>query len=226
MAAARRDPQGIAPDRAPVALLLIDVINHFAYPDGLALRRRAQPMARRLRALKARAHAAGVPVLYVNDTFGRWRSDFAAVVRACTAPGSRGREIAGLLAPGPDDYFVLKPRHSGFHASPLHILLEHLGAERLILTGLTTPQCVLITASDAHMRGYRLAVPRDCVAASDPEDDARSLALMRRHFSADTRPSPHIRFLRSRGQVLHSDISAPRPSWPVAGAAPVRARRK
>ena len=196
MARAGSDPHGNAPDRASVALLLIDVINNFAYPDGLALRRRAGPMARRLRALKARAHAAGVPVLYVNDNFGRWRSDFAAVVRACTAPGSRGREIASLLAPGPDDYFVLKPRHSGFYAGPLDILLEHLGARRLILTGLTTPQCVLLTASDAHMRGYRLAVPRDCVAASDPRDDARSLALMRRHFSADTRPSTRIRLAR------------------------------
>ena len=214
MAVTRRDPNGHAPDRAAVALLLIDVINQFAYPDGLALRRRARPMARRLRALKARAHAAGVPVLYVNDNFGRWRSDFAAVVRACTAPGSRGREIASLLAPGPDDYFVLKPRHSGFHASPLDILLEHLGAERLILTGLTTPQCVFITATDAHMRGYRLVVPRDCVAASNPEDDARSLALMRRYFSADTRPSPQLRF--PRGQVLHSDTSARRGRAAVA----------
>ena len=196
MARPGRDPHGNAPDRAPVALLLIDVINDFMYPDGLALRRRARPMARRLRALKARAQGAGVPVLYVNDNFGRWRSDFAAVVRACTAPGSRGREIAGLLAPGPDDYFVLKPKHSAFYASPLDILLEHLGARRLILTGLTTPQCVLITASGAHMRGYRLAVPRDCVAASNPQDDARSLALMRRHFSADTRPSTRIRFTR------------------------------
>ena len=186
------DLRGNAPDTAAVALLLIDVINDFSYPDGLALRRHALPMARRIGALKQRARRAGVPIVYVNDNFGRWRSDFAAVVRECAGPRSRGRAIVGLLAPEPDDYFVLKPKHSGFYASSLGILLDHLGARRLILTGITTPQCVLLTASDAHMRGYRLSVPRDCVAASDARVNAQSLAFMRRFFSADTRPGRRL----------------------------------
>jgi nicotinamidase-related amidase len=186
------DPNGSAPDRAPVALLLIDVINEFAFPEAPALLPHARPMARALRRLKARAHAAGIPVVYVNDNFGRWRSDFASLVRRCTAPDAPGRDIARLLAPGPDDYFVLKPKHSGFYATSLAVVLDYLGARRLILTGLTTPQCVLFTAADAHMRDFELAVPADCAAAAEPTWHRQALAFMTRFFDADTRPSGQL----------------------------------
>ena len=58
------------------ALLLIDVINDLAFPGSEVLVAQAEPMALRLAALKRRAAAAGVPVIYVNDNFGQWRSDF------------------------------------------------------------------------------------------------------------------------------------------------------
>jgi len=64
-------------------------------------------MARRIVALKKRAKARGIPALYVNDNFGRWKSDFKAV----DAPG---RRLVELLRPEADDYFVLKPKQSGF----------------------------------------------------------------------------------------------------------------
>ena len=180
---------GSAPDQSSVALLLIDVINEFAFPEAPELLRRARPMAHALRRLKRRAKASGVPVIYVNDNFGRWRFDFDAVVERCVRDESPGHAIARLLVPEPDDYFVLKPKHSGFYASSLGVLLDYLGAKRLILTGLTTSQCVLFTAADAHMRDFELLVPRDCVAAPDAGQHRHALAFMESFFSADTRPS-------------------------------------
>jgi nicotinamidase-related amidase len=190
----RGDLNGSVSERAPVALLLIDVINEFAFPEAPALLRHARPMARALRRLKGRAHAAGIPVVYVNDNFGRWRSDFATLVRRCVAPDAPGRDVARLLAPGPDDYFVLKPKHSGFYATSLAVVLDYLGVRRLILTGLTTPQCVLFTAADAHMRDFELIVPADCAAAADPAGHRQALAFMQRFFGADTRPSSRLAF--------------------------------
>jgi nicotinamidase-related amidase len=188
---------GSAPDSASTALLLIDVINEFAFPEAGALLRHALPMARRLRRLKQRAHAAGIPAVYVNDNFGRWRSDFASIVRRCTADGARGRAVASLLEPTAGDYFVLKPKHSGFYASPLDLLLTHLGARRLVLTGLTAPLCVLLTATDAYMRDYQLIVPRDCVASPDPRETRRALAYLKRFLAAETRPSSALDLRRS-----------------------------
>jgi nicotinamidase-related amidase len=87
---------------------------------------------------------------------------------------------------------VLKPKHSGFYSTSLGLLLDHLGARTLILTGLLADMCVLFTAHDAYMRGYRILVPADCVAARKPADRVRSLGLMRRALGADTRPSTRI----------------------------------
>ncbi|HEY7251116.1 MAG TPA: isochorismatase family cysteine hydrolase, partial [Methylomirabilota bacterium] len=93
-----------------------------------------------------------------------------------------------LLRPDRRDYFVLKPKHSAFHSTTLDLLLEHLGTRTLILTGLLADSCILLTAQEAHMRGYRVVVPEDCVAARQPDDRRRALALMRRALDADTRP--------------------------------------
>ena len=180
------DLHGSAPDNCPVALLIIDAINHFVFEDSDAVLADARRMVRPLRALKARAARAGVPVVYVNDNFGRWRSDFRSLVARCSGRGARGRAVARALYPAPDDYFVLKPKHSGFHATCLDLLLEHLGAETIILTGLLTDICVLFTASDAYGRGYRVVVPSDCVAARSRADSARALAVMRRALDAET----------------------------------------
>src|SRR5687768_15892088 len=96
------------------ALLLVDVINELEFEGGEKLLPHARPMARRIAALKARAVKAGVPCVYVNDNFGQWRSDFRGLVERCLTADVRGQEIARRLAPGEDDYFVLKPLHSGF----------------------------------------------------------------------------------------------------------------
>ena len=157
---------GNVPDTSAVALLLIDVINDLEFPEGRALLRHALPMARRLARLKQQAKQRGAAVIYVNDNFGRWRSDFKSQVEHCLHDGVTGRQIVELLKPAADDYFVLKPAHSGFFSTTLDLLLKHLQATTVVLTGLATNICVLFTANDAYLRGYQIVVPRDCVAAN------------------------------------------------------------
>lgn len=183
------DLHGIAPDGADTALLLIDVINDLDFPEGDLLLKQALPAARRIKDLKRRAHAAGIPSIYVNDNFGRWRSDFRAQVRHCLDGGARGRPIVELLAPGDDDYFVLKPMHSGFFSTALDVLLRHLRTRTVILTGMAANICVWFTANDAYMRGLRLVVPTDCVASNTTDLTMQALAQMRLVLKADTRSS-------------------------------------
>ncbi len=192
MRARNPDLHGNVPDEASVALVLIDVVNDLEFDGGAALLRHALPMARRLAALKRRAQAAGVPVVYVNDNFGRWRSDFGRLVRHCLEDGVRGEPVVRLLTPGDDDYFVLKPKHSGFFATALDTLLAYLCPTRLVLTGLTADNCVLFTTSDAYLRDYELYVPTDCVAAIETVHTRQALAHMRRVLKADTRPSTRL----------------------------------
>ncbi|HEV8190141.1 MAG TPA: isochorismatase family cysteine hydrolase [Ktedonobacterales bacterium] len=183
---------GNAPDTCGVALLLIDVINDFEYPGGDQLFAQALPAAQRIAALKATAKPHHIPVVYVNDNFGKWRADRHELVRHGLEDDMRGEPIVRLLAPGEDDYFVLKPKHSGFYATPLDLLLEHLQASWLILVGFAGDNCVLLTASDAFLRDFHLIIPADCVASIDPDENAHALSYAARVFKADTTPSSEL----------------------------------
>jgi nicotinamidase-related amidase len=185
---------GSAPDRHEMALLLIDVISRFDFPRGDDLLGCAFPIAPQIVELKRRAHSAGVPVIYVNDNFGRWRSNFDQLLRHCLEPDAPGRKFVELLKPDPNDYFVLKPKHSGFYQTPLELLLKHLGTQRLILTGISTNSCILFTANDAYMRDLEIWVPPDCAAACNEQEHRLALDEMKIMLKADLTPSEEIHF--------------------------------
>jgi nicotinamidase-related amidase len=175
-----------------VTLLLIDVINDLSFDGADQLLVQALPMARKIAALKRKAVQLQIPTVYVNDNFGQWKSDFRHTVEHCCAGNSRSREISRALRPEADDFFVLKPKHSGFYATTLDLLLEYLKTDTLIITGIAANICVLFTANDAYMRDYRLLVPSDCVASNSERDTQYSLRQMEAILKADIRLSTEI----------------------------------
>lgn len=174
------------------ALLLVDWINDFEFAGSEGLLHAAEVAARRTSVLRDRATAAGLPVLYVNDNFGCWRSDFEDVIARCRR--SRGRGVTDLLEPREGDFFVLKPKHSGFLHTPLELLLDHLDIGTLVITGLAGNICVLFTAHDAHMRDFRVIVPRDCIASNTERDNEFALEQLATVVHADVRPSEELAF--------------------------------
>lgn len=194
MARPHKELHGSAPDRSPKVLLLVDVINDLEFPGGEDLLPHATAAAKRIAPLAARARRAGAAVVYANDNFGRWRSDFASIVRHCGRRGARGGAITRLLAPKRNDYFVLKPRHSAFYASALDVLLEALGARRVIVCGFAGDICITFSAHDAYMRGYSVSVPADCTASESAKANRQVLELMARSAKADIRPSTSLVF--------------------------------
>ena len=200
------DLHGMAPDDSPVALLLLDVINDLEWDGGDLLLEHFLPMSRRLAALKRRAREAGIPAIYVNDNYGRWRSDWHALIQHCLDDRTRGREIVDLLRPAEDDYFVLKPKHSGFFSTSLEVLLSYLHVHTLIITGVAGNICVLFTANDAFMRDFRIVVPGDCVASNDAGENAHALRQIETVLKADT----------SRSDALDLDALKREPTQPTS----------
>lgn len=186
MANASSDLHGNAPDSAPVALLIIDMINDLEFPEGPDFLEPTLKIADCIADLKRRAKAEGIPVIYANDNFGRWRSDFNEVLEHCLNDGVRGQPLAERLRPEPDDYSVLKPKNSAFYATTLETLLLYLNAKTLILTGISADACVLFTANDAYVRDYKLYIPSDCVVAASPAYTEDALSYMKRVLKADT----------------------------------------
>jgi nicotinamidase-related amidase len=184
---ASRSPK---PSRA--ALLLIDVVNDLEFEGSESLVRLAEPMARRLRALKRRARAAGIPTIYINDNFGKWRSDFRATVADCLKKTVPGHNVTRILKPDSKDYFVLKPKQSAFYGTTLDALLQQLGTRTVILTGIAGDNCVLFSANDAYMRNFKLFIPADCIVSNTEIENEYALQLMKKVIKADTTPSTDL----------------------------------
>ena len=200
-----------APDKSEAALILIDVINDLEFDGAERLLKYALPMASALAEFKARAKAAGIPAIYANDNFGRWRSDFRSLVKHCVGKGTRGRPIVRQLQPEPDDYFVLKPKHSAFFQTNLDLLLKYLGVRTVILTGMASDICVLFTANDAYMRDLNVIVPSDCVAAESAEQNLVVLKLMERVLKAKVARADEIDFHRAMQHNKRPDQGARSP---------------
>ena len=183
---ARTDKQR---SRTRSALLIVDMINPLDFPEAPSLLQQAMPVARRISRLKERLKRNGVPAIYVNDNFTHWLSDFRELVAICSQPDAPGAPLARALAPGHDDYLVLKPKHSGFYASPLEVLLSQLKIDHVIVCGIAGEGCVLATAADAHMRDFKVSVPSDCCASASKPRNTRALMLMKSSLGIDTRAS-------------------------------------
>lgn len=186
------DLHGSVPENCAVALLLIDVINDMEFEGAEALVEQAVPMAHRIARLKQAAKKERIPAIYVNDNFGRWKSDFRRVVEHCLHDGVRGEEVARILQPEDDDYFVLKPKHSAFFATTLDTLLTYLGASTVILTGIAGNICILFSANDAYMRDLNVIVPSDCVVSNTPDENRHALEQIREVLKADITASTDL----------------------------------
>lgn len=189
-----------------LALVLIDVINDFDFPGAESLLAQASRAAPRIAGLAQRARQMGAPVIYVNDNFGHWRSDFHATVARCSDPRRPAAALVQRLAPGPSDFFVLKPMHSGFFHTPLELLLDELGSRVLILCGFATNSCVAFTAHDAHMRGYSLVVPEDTTAANTAAQCAAALEHLATAVHADIRNSEALRLEELMLRASHGSV--------------------
>jgi len=197
----------VKPERAPLAdesagggmaLLVIDMISTWDFEGAERIVAAAGAIAPHIGALKRRCVRAGVPAVYVNDNRGRWRSEFSELVRISIAESRTGAAIAKHLQPGDGDYSVLKPKHSAFYATPLDLLLRHLRVNRLLITGVASDQCIVMSAAEARMRDYDVVVPRDCIADQTPARTARALRHLADAHGIETTPSARVRLPRRR----------------------------
>lgn len=151
----------------------MDMINSFDFPEGEQLFKRALPIAHQILKLKNKLKKKKIPVIYVNDNYGQWRSSWHEVFDACS------NEISHILKPDDDDYFVLKPQYSGFYSTNLEALLHELKVKSLIITGIAGNICIMYTANDAYMRGFEVHVPANCIASNTKADNNYALKQLR-----------------------------------------------
>ena len=160
------------------------MVSEFRFPDWAPVLAAAQRIAPRVARLRARCASRRIPVIYVNDATGTWEADRTQLQQRCLMPSARGREVVRQIAPAANDLFIFKPRHSAFYATPLAEVLARLGVQELILTGVTSHQCVLFSAMDAYVRNLDIIVPRDCIGAPAARQTRQALFVLQEALQA------------------------------------------
>ncbi|MGW6420474.1 isochorismatase family cysteine hydrolase [Streptomyces sp. NPDC055055] len=163
------------------ALIVIDMLNSYDHDDADALVPSVRDALPFVQELLKRARAAALPVIYVNDNFGQWRSHHGELIDAALA--GHHPELVDRIVPDQDSLFIVKARHSIFFETPLHYLLGQLGVQHLVLCGQVTEQCILYSALDAHVRHFDVSVVPQAVAHIDPELAGAALRMMETNMS-------------------------------------------
>jgi nicotinamidase-related amidase len=139
------------------ALLIIDVQKDIVAGMGTPERqpvidRALDDVVVRLSAVKARAHAAGIPVILVQHDGGPGD---------VLEKGTRGWAIRDELSPLANDIVVEKTSCDSFHETELQDRLHELAITHLVIGGCQTEYCIDTTVRRAISLGYDVTLIAD-----------------------------------------------------------------
>jgi nicotinamidase/pyrazinamidase len=192
-------PSTPAPYGPGTALVVVDVQNDFAHPDGGLFVPGGDAVVAIVDAEVRAADAAGATVIHTQDwhppSTPHFAKDGGTWPVHCVADtwGARFHDDLTIAGPvvrkgvdGGDGYsgFSVRDPVSGEEeATRLGGLLDEAGVERVVVVGLAGDVCVLATALDAVRRGYDVEVPLPATAFVELEagDGDRAVAEMRRN---------------------------------------------
>lgn len=206
----RHDRDSLTVDPGSTALLVVDMINDFCTEGGAMVLPGAERLYPPQNALIAAARAAGIPVVQIIDSHrpGLRRDREFAKRTPHAVEGSWGATVVAALDQKPEDIRILKRRYSGFYNTDLHLTLQDMAIDTVIVMGVVTNICVRSTVHDAFFNGYEVAVPEDCVAATGPREQLSSLYDIATHFGTVTDSAELIRAFADGTPVRNREIPA------------------
>lgn len=178
---------------AETALVVVDMQNDFAHPQGALYVPAASATVPLITQLLERARVAGARVVYTQDWHGPDDPEFA-IWPAHALAESWGAEILAELTPRPGETVIKKVRYDGFYGTPLEHLLHLWGLKTLVICGTVANICVLHTAGSAALRWYQVVVPEDAVSALTPFDLVASLRQVSFLYQGQVGAAAALRF--------------------------------
>ncbi|MEJ2218910.1 MAG: cysteine hydrolase [Gemmatimonadota bacterium] len=156
------------------AVIVVDMQNDFAHPDGALFANDARAAIPVIADLLERARSAGVTVVYTQDWHEPDDPEFDIWGEHARAD-TWGARIVEELTPTATDATVRKLRYDAFYGTPLDHMLRLRGVEHVVIVGTVANICVLHTAGSAALRFYDVVVAEDGVAALTAFDKASAL---------------------------------------------------
>ena len=121
----------------------------------------------------------GVPVIFACDSFFKEDFIFKGRMKAHSIRGTKGSEVADELRPESTDTVLPKRRFSAFFKTDLDQTLRMLSVDTIIVAGITTEVCVLMTALDGLCHDFSAILLEDCTASKNKEMHQACLNLYR-----------------------------------------------
>lgn len=121
----------------------------------------------------------GFPIIFACDSFLEGDFIFKGRMRVHSLRGTKGSEVLDELKPEPTDVVLPKRRFSAFFKTDLDMTLRVLGVDTIVVTGITTEVCVLMTALDGLCHDFSAIILEDCCASRTREFHQGCLNLYR-----------------------------------------------
>lgn len=112
---------------------------------------------------------AGIPIIYANDSFLRGDFIFQGRLSEHAIRGTEGTRVIDEIAPKDGDYVMEKLRFSAFFRTDLDQVLRRKGIDTVLVAGISTVWCVLLTAADAVANDFSTIILEDLTACHDKE---------------------------------------------------------
>ena len=166
------------------ALIVCDMLNDFVLKGAPLEVTRARAIAANIKREINKSRKKHIPVIYCCDGHRPADPEFSLWPKHAVK-GTAGAQVIVELKPHKNDHMITKPSYSCFYKTTLDKLLKQLGITHVVLTGVATNICILYTVAEASMRGYKVIVPENCVAALSQRDHQFALQQMKRVFQVE-----------------------------------------
>jgi maleamate amidohydrolase len=155
------------------ALLIVDFVNAYVTegaplyaPDVVSAVEETIP-------LLSLARHKQIPILFTKVLYNKNFRDGGIFIQKVPVlktmvEGEPLAEIVPQLTPIESDIIIVKQYASAFFGTSLAATLTSLGVDTILLTGCSTSGCIRASAVDGMQYGFRVIVPRECVADRHP----------------------------------------------------------
>jgi nicotinamidase-related amidase len=168
---------------AKTLLLIIDMENENAHPNGaLYIGESVRRIIPKIRELREKVRRAGGRVIHTQSVRSRDALEFTVFKNTIRKlEGGWGAELIDELKPADDEPLIVKRTHDCFYQTEMDALLERFGVcsgeGRVIVTGISTRNCVQSAVMALSVRDCHVYVPMDCTAQKDEKEVLQTFSL-------------------------------------------------
>lgn len=162
------------------AIIVVDMLkDNFKESPRNPFYQEARAILPNLQRLLEKGREKGIPIIFACDSFLKEDFIFRGRMKPHSLRGTQGAEVVDELKPEPTDFILPKRRFSAFFKTDLDQTLRTFGIDTIVVTGMTTEVCVLMTAMDGLCHDFSVILLEDCCASRSKELHQSCLNLYR-----------------------------------------------